>query len=115
MDWKYIRNMKFDDKEVRDKLLKCKKENHTENLNKDILTDFTLQLSLYKYILEKNYNFIVDAMYVILLHEDNITYIMHEIIWNEENILLLIDNRMKIIRDATNDYQVSLRQMGIFI
>lgn len=115
MDWKYIKNMKFEDKEMRDKIFNGKKKKYAEHLTKDILTDFTLQLSLYKYILEKHYNLIVDAMYVILLHQDNSIYVMHEIIWNEDTILPIIENRRKMIQDATNDYAYSLRQMGITV
>jgi hypothetical protein len=45
---------------------------------------YTIQLCLYKFILEKNYNFIIDAMYLVVLHRSQKTFKRLEVEWDEK-------------------------------
>jgi coproporphyrinogen III oxidase len=47
--------------------------NHLEDTN---YSKYSLQLNLYKYILEKNYNMKIGGMFLIILHPKNDNYIV---------------------------------------
>lgn len=52
----------------------------TENTPDCNFTHYSIQLMLYKYILEKNYNIIIERMFLLLLNSDNPTYLREEVI-----------------------------------
>lgn len=45
-----------------------------EHLDDCNFSHYSLQLNIYRYILEKHYNVIVDALYLVILHPKNTTY-----------------------------------------
>lgn len=42
---------------------------------------YNIQLSLYKYILEKYYNVVIDAMYLVVLHPNQTRFICMPVQW----------------------------------
>ena len=56
---------------------------------------YTIQLCLYKYILEKNYNVIIDEMWLVLLHPNQETFIKENVIWYPP----MMDGILKYRRD----------------
>lgn len=47
------------------------------------LEHYRIQLSLYKYMLELNYNVVIDAMWIVVLHPDQVHYIREVVEWND--------------------------------
>ena len=58
---------------------------------------YSIQLWLYKYILEKNYNVTVQKMYLVLLHPSQNTYIREEIKTYQPLLDSIIKERMKML------------------
>jgi len=56
----------------------------TKNCYDCNFVQYSLQLSIYKYILEKNYNVIIDKMFLIVLHPNQKHYIKEEVVWNDK-------------------------------
>ena len=56
----------------------------TYNMGHCNYIDACIQLCSYKHILEKHYNVVIDAMFIILLHPSQRTYLKEEIHWNDQ-------------------------------
>lgn len=54
-----------------------------------------LQLMLYKYMLEKNYNCVVERMFLLILHPSQVSYIKEEIVNYPPLINNIVDYRIK--------------------
>ena len=67
-DWKRVKNIQDENRFERG----FKPINHLPNSN---YWHYSLQLNIYKRILEKNYDKIIDAMYLLWLHPNNKSYI----------------------------------------
>jgi hypothetical protein len=54
---------------------------------------YTIQLNIYKYILEKNYGLKITDMYIVVFHPSNDSYLEYNIANEQELIDLIVTNR----------------------
>jgi hypothetical protein len=87
-DWKRINDLK------KSNVYQSGIVDATKNCPDDDYTKYSIQLWLYKYILEKNYSVIVDKMYLLLLHPTQNTYIREEIKTYQPLLDSIIKERM---------------------
>ena len=67
----------------------------TENTPDCNYTHYAIQLMLYKYMLEKNYNCVVERMFLLILHPSQVSYIKEEILNYPPLINNIVDYRIK--------------------
>jgi hypothetical protein len=69
---------------------------------------YCVQLCLYKYILEKNYNVIIDEMYLIILHHDQKEFIKKDIPWVDQFMNDLIAYRKSQFNEKNQIQHVNI-------
>ncbi len=72
IDWKNCKNISMDSYKE-----KCIPFNHLENNN---YTHYSIQLNLYKEILKRQYDIIIDQIYIVCLHKNQDNYLLYEIL-----------------------------------
>ena len=70
-DWKRSKEIKKNDKDYISSPL-----NHLKNCN---YNTYSLQLNMYKYLLEKNYGHIIESMHLLVMHPRNNQYIQYDV------------------------------------
>lgn len=71
---------------------------------------YLIQLCIYKYILEKHYDVIIDAMFLVILHPDQKQYIKKEIKWDvhaQKFIAGIIQHRIDCISPSQPHFDIS--------
>lgn len=71
---------------------------------------YLIQLCIYKYILEKHYDVIIDAMFLVILHPDQKQYIKKEIKWDvhtQKFIDGIIQHRIDCITPSEPHFDIS--------
>jgi hypothetical protein len=68
--------------------------NHIPNCN---YSHYCLQLNMYRYILESEYNYNIDGMFIVVFHPNNAsnTYEIHPILRDEDTVLSLVRKRLR--------------------
>ena len=64
---------------------------HLEDVN---YIQYSLQLNIYKYILEQKYGKTVKGLFLIIFHPDNLNYIVYEALHLHKEVELLMKNRL---------------------
>ncbi len=59
---------------------------------------YSIQLSIYKLILERKYDIIIDSMFFLCLHPNRNTYKKYKVEWQEEFMKKLISYRLKQLK-----------------
>ena len=94
IDWKRSKEIRKDtgyNRSMKDPI------NHIEDAN---YWHYALQLNMYKYILEKNYNKIISFMYIIKLHPNQSEYESFHIPDMQKDIKLLLDFKSKLLEGS---------------
>jgi CRISPR/Cas system-associated exonuclease Cas4 (RecB family) len=63
---------------------------------------YSLQLNTYKAIIEKNYGFIVDELYLVCLHPDNKTFLKIKVADLQKEVAILFQERINKINNLKN-------------
>jgi hypothetical protein len=59
---------------------------------------YTIQLCLYKYMLEAEYDVVIDAMFLVVLHPSQEHYILEEVVWDRPMMDGIIAHRLEQVR-----------------
>ncbi len=81
-DWKRTENLKMENKWEKGLGI----FSHLDNCN---FVKYTLQLNTYRYILERRYGLHVKQMFLVILHEDNENWMLHEVERKEKEMQAL--------------------------
>jgi hypothetical protein len=58
---------------------------------------YTVQLQLYKMLLEANYNVVIDSMSIVGLHPSQENYIKYDVAWEPKRMRLIVAHRKSCI------------------
>ena len=94
-DWKRSKEISFTNKFKDDKYL----YEPLGNLDNCNFSTYSLQLNIYRYILQKNYGITVSGMYLLILHPNYSEYYRIQVPVLEEEIGKMVDWRKKEIED----------------
>jgi len=64
---------------------------------------YSLQLNMYKYILEKNYDVIIDKMYIVVFHPDNKSFLEYEVPDRQDDIANIVWDHKRTIMSESRD------------
>lgn len=105
LDWKRAKRI---DKESFNN--KCSSFPGLEHIPDCNFYHYSFQLNIYKYILESEYNMIIDDLFLVIFHPNNNNYVIHEVAIMEEEIRIMIDER---IRRMGNDLNGNVSKLNV--
>jgi hypothetical protein len=69
----------------------------TEDMSNCKVCHYTVQLQLYKMLLEANYNVVIDSMSIVGLHPSQENYIKYDVAWEPKRMRLIVAHRKSCI------------------